>query len=193
MKRSESRQVSSDASVSEIVECYSPRLRAYILRQVENRDDAEDILQDVFYKLVKTTRSGAGDIEKMSAWLYRVARNAILNLWRKRREVGLPQFDDYGEETACENFSELLFGMSPSDPESVYLRKLVWEELAEALACLPPEQSEVFCATVFDGVPVKEISADTGVPVATLLSRKHYAVKFLRMRLRWLYEDLLDY
>ena len=83
--------------------------------------------------------------------------------------------------------------MSPSDPESVYLRKLVWEELAEALACLPPEQSEVFCATVFDGVPVKEISADTGVPVATLLSRKHYAVKFLRMRLRWLYEDLLDY
>ena len=86
----------------------------------------------------------------------------------------------------------MLFSEPAGEPENVYLRKLVWQELDNALSELPPEQSEVFCLTVFDGVPVKDISENTGVPVATLLSRKHYAVKHLRLRLRGLYEDILN-
>lgn len=180
-----------DVSVAEIVESYAPRLRSYIRGRVANRDDAEDILQDVFYQLVRCGRTEGYEIEKMSAWLYRVARNCILNLWRSRRYEPLSLFSGDGDE-AFDSLSDMLFSSPSSEPESVYLRKLVWQELEYALAELPKEQSEVFCLTVFDGIPVKDISANTGVPVATLLSRKHYAVKFLRIRLKGLYEDIIN-
>lgn len=175
-------------SLTEIVECYSPPLRSYIRRQVDNREDAEDILQDVFCQLVHITNNpDSSDIEKISGWLYRVARNAILNLWRKRREVPLTVI---AEQEAFDNLASCLFSEPAGEPENMLLRQLVWQELDFALAELPPEQREVFCLTVFDGLPVKDISESTGVPVATLLSRKHYAVKSLRIKLRGLYEDL---
>lgn len=178
------------AYVTEIVESYSPALMSYIRSKVESREDAEDILQEVFYSLVRTTRDDATDIEKISAWLFRVAHNSILNLWRKKRETQLPSFGD--DVDAFENFADMLFSEPASEPETAYLRKLVWQELEYALAELPAEQREVFCLTAFDCIPVKDISENTGVPVATLLSRKHYAVKFLRMRLRGLYEDIIN-
>lgn len=110
-----------------------------------------------------------------------------MNFWRKRREISLDT-----EDTLCEDIANTFFCPSQDAPDTVYLRRLVWHELDAALAELPPEQSEVFCMTVFDGMPVKDISKATGIPVATLLSRKHYAVKFLRKRFHELYDALIS-
>lgn len=172
-------------NIREIVTEYTPRLLGYIRSQINNREDAEDILQDVFYQLARVTNEEGSEIERISSWLYRVARNSILNFWRKRREVS---FDT--EDPVCEEIAQTLFCNPQDAPDTVFLRNLVWEELDAALSELPPEQSEVFCLTVFDGMPVKDISTATGVPVATLLSRKHYAVRHLRKRFHDLYDAL---
>lgn len=171
--------------MEEIVAEYSPRLLGYIRSQVKCREDAEDILQDVFYQLARASAGGGDGIGRVSSWLYRVARNAVLNFWRKKRELS---FDT--EDEVCEEMARTLFCAPQDAPDSIYLRKLVWQELDIALSELPPEQREVFCLTVLDGMPVKDISSATGVPVATLLSRKHYAVKYLRERFHELYEAL---
>lgn len=173
-------------SIGDIVTEYTPRLFGYIRSQVNCREDAEDILQDVFYQLSRVVTDGGTEIERVSSWLYRVARNSILNFWRKKREV---PFDT--EDPICEEIAQTLFCAPHDAPDTVFLRKLVWQELDIALSELPPEQCEVFCLTVFDGMPVKEISKATCVPVATLLSRKHYAVKYLRGRFHDLYEALI--
>ncbi|MDE7142386.1 MAG: sigma-70 family RNA polymerase sigma factor [Muribaculaceae bacterium] len=177
-------------SIGTIVAEYSPRLLGFIRSHVGCREDAEDILQDVFLQLARCYGDEGSGIEKVSAWLYRVARNAVMNFWRKKREVSIDALCET-EDHICEEISETLFCGAPDAPDTVYLRSLVWQELDQALSELPPEQCEVFCLTVFDGMPVKEISAATGVPVATLLSRKHYAVKFLRRRFHDLYDSLL--
>ena len=168
---------------------YSPRLLGYIRSQVDNHEDAEDILQDVFYQLARTSSDCdcMSEIERVSSWLYKVARNSVLNFWRKKREVSLD-----AEDLVCEDIAQSLF-CSPQDaPDTVLLRKLVWQELDIALSELPPEQCEVFCLTVFDGMAVKDISSATGVPAATLLSRKHYAVKYLRKRFHNLYDAMIS-
>lgn len=173
--------------ITDIVATYSPRLLGYIRLQVRCREDAEDILQDVFYQLARASAEGGSDIERISSWLYRVARNSVLNFWRKRRELPMDT-----EDEVCEDIAQTLFCTSPDTPDRVYLRNLIWEELDEALAELPPEQSEVFCLTVFDAIPVKDIASATGTPVVTLLSRKHYAVKHLRKRFHELHDALLS-
>lgn len=173
-------------NIREIVAEYTPRLLGYIRSQINNREDAEDILQDVFYQLARVSNEDGSEIERISSWLYRVARNSILNFWRKKREVA---FDT--EDPVCEEIAQTLF-CSPQDaPDTVFMRNLVWEELDSALCELPPEQREVFCLTVFDRVPVKDIAAATDTPMATLLSRKHYAVKHLRKRFHDLYDALI--
>ena len=173
----------ASTAVTDIVARYSSRLFYYIRNRVESREDAEDILQEVFYQLSRSLGDG-GEIARISSWLYRVARNSILNLWRKKGE-----FAADGLPGGIDALSEMLF--SESDTEKDYLRKLVWQELEYALAELPMEQSDVFCMTVFEGVPAKVIAENLGIPVATVLSRKHYAVKHLRIRLRGLYDDLM--
>ena len=165
---------------------YSPRLLGYIQSQVGSQEDAKDILQDVFYQLARTSGDGLSEIERTSSWLYKVARNAVLNFWRKKREVSLD-----AEDLVCEDIAQTLFCNPQDAPDTVLLRKLVWQELDIALSELPPEQSEVFCLTVFDGMTIKDISSATGVPAATLLSRKHYAVKYLRKRFHNLYDALI--
>ncbi|MDR1897840.1 MAG: sigma-70 family RNA polymerase sigma factor [Prevotellaceae bacterium] len=169
---------------------YQPRLKSFIRKRVSNREDAEDILQDVFYQLVKTVNTALNPIEQVSAWLYRVTRNTIINKGLKRKEEELPTYED---EEILQDFSEILFGdaNTSSSPDTEYLRSMVWTELKKALAELPPEQREIFELTELDGIPVKEISQTTGVSVNTLLSRKHYAVLHLRKRLAELYEDIL--
>lgn len=173
-------------NIENIVTEYAPRLLGYIRSQVGCQEDAEDILQDVFYQLARASTEEGTEIERISSWLYRVARNSVLNFWRRKREVMLEP-----EDIVCEDIARTLFCVPPDAPDTVFLRKLVWQELDTALAALPTEQREVFCLTVFDGMPVKEISAATGIPVATLLSRKHYAVKFLRKRFHDLYNALI--
>lgn len=183
--------VNKHQDVGKMIEDNEPRLKAFIRSRVANREDADDILQDVFYQLVKTVENTLNPIEQVTAWLYRVARNTIINKNRKMTEEEMP-VSSYDDDEVLSDFSEVLFG-NDNNPESEYMRSLVWEELQMALDELPAEQREVFELTELDGLPVKEISESTGIPVNTLLSRKHYAVKFLRKRLVGLYMDIIEY
>jgi len=174
---------------------YQPQLKSFIRQRVGNREDAEDILQDVFYQLIRTVNEAMNPIEHVSAWLYRVARNMIINAGVKKREEELPLYHDEGEEVEMmQDITDVLFGdetTSPS-PETEYLRRMVWDELETALSELPAEQREVFELTELDGVPVKVIAENMGLTVNTILSRKHYAVVHLRRRLAGLYEDIIS-
>ena len=172
---------------------YHPQLKSFIRKQVNNKEDAEDILQDVFYQFIKTVQAALNPIEQVSAWLYQVTRNTIINQGTKKREEKIPVYqNDESDDDILKDFSELLFNneSSPS-PETEYLRSLVWTELEIALSELPPEQRDIYELTELDGIPVKEISKTSGVAVNTLLSRKHYAVKYLRKRLADLYNEII--
>jgi RNA polymerase sigma factor (sigma-70 family) len=162
-----------DARITDIVRREQGRLRNFVRKRVADEGDVEDILQDVFYELVEAYRL-MKPVEQAGAWLFRVARNRIIDLFRKKRPVQLEE--DFGIE-------ELL--PSPdAGPEAAYARSVLWEELEDALAELPEEQREVFIAHEIDGRSFKELAAETGVSVNTLLSRKRYAVLHLRERLK---------
>jgi len=182
----------STQDVGQLIAAHRPQLKAFIRKRVSNKEDVEDILQDVFYQLVKTVNIALHPIENVSAWIYRVARNTIVNHGTKKREEQFPVYQNDDTDDMLDDFSEILCSreMSPS-PETEYLRSLVWVELENALNELPPEQREIFELTELDGLPVKEISETTGVAVNTLLSRKHYAVKHLRKRLAGLYDEIV--
>jgi RNA polymerase sigma factor (sigma-70 family) len=185
-------EVNKDNLEKLIVE-YRPQLKSFIRRRVDNKEEAEDILQDVFYRLAKTVNTAISPIEQVAAWLYRVARNSIINHGIKKREEAMPVYQyDESDDEILKDASEVLFSneTAPS-PEMEYLRSLVREELETALAELPPEQREIYELTELGGIPVKEISQTTGIAVNTLLSRKHYAVLHLRKRMRQLYEDIV--
>ena len=180
-------------SVEQLVENYRPRLKSFIRQWIHNKEDVEDILQDVFYQLLKTLGDNAVQITHLSAWMFRVTRNMIFNMMKKRREENFSVFGyDDEDDDVWEEFAETLFNDDNPAPDMVYLRSLVWSELKDALSELPQEQKDVFELTELEGMPVKVLSEVTGVPVATLLSRKHYAVKFLRFRLKLLYRELME-
>ena len=189
----ETQLVETQHAASLLIVEYLPKLQAFIRKRVANSEDAEDILQDVFYQFIKTVENSMNPIEQVSAWLYRVARNLIINRSVKKREVELPVYrSNDSDDEVLNDFSEVLFSAEPSPtPETEYLRSLVWIELENALAELPPEQQEIFELTELDGIPVKEISEATGISVNTLLSRKHYAMRHLRKRLAGLYHDIV--
>ena len=175
--------------ITQVIKDYSRRLLGFIKQRVAIDEDAEDILQDVFYQLADS----AEPIEQVSSWLFTVARNKITDKYRKKR---LPLADDVfaqsddGEETF--DWKEML--LSPGEnPEIEYLRSLFWEELQQALDELPAEQREVFIQNEIDDIPFKTIAEKTGISVATLISRKRYAVLHLRERLLLLKEELLNY
>ena len=182
--------MSQSDNIENIVVRYSPPLLNFIRSQVKSHEDAEDILQDVFYQLARVNDDEEYKIDKVSSWLFRVAHNLVRNFWRKKHELSLSSLSD-AEDDIFDDIAQTLACPTDEGPEATYFRKLIWEELDNALAELPSEQSEIFCLTMFDGVPVKDISSITGVPVATLLSRKHYAVKHLRKRFHELYHELL--
>jgi RNA polymerase sigma factor (sigma-70 family) len=164
------------------------RLRHFIRRRVPDPRDAEDVLQDVFYKLVEANQL-LMPIEHVTGWLFRVARNRITDLLRKKQPVS---FGDLGagEEEVEVLFQDLL--ASPdAGPDVLYARQVLGEELEAAIAELPPEQRAVFVAHELEGRGYQELAAATGVNVNTLLSRKRYAVLRLRERLREIYEDWL--
>jgi RNA polymerase sigma factor (sigma-70 family) len=167
------------------------RLRNFIRRRVTDESDAEDILQDVFYELIEAYRL-MKPVEQVGAWLYRVARNRIIDRFRKKKPEPfvLPEKDLQWEGGDSLSLEELL--PSPdAGPEAAYARNILLEELEAALDELPEEQREVFLAHEFEGISFKEISAATGVGVNTLLSRKHHAVLYLRRRLQSIYDDFV--
>jgi RNA polymerase sigma factor (sigma-70 family) len=175
-------------NIAQVVRDYSKRLMGFIRKRVNTEEDAEDILQDVFYQFVGNNQP----IEQLTAWLFTVARNKITDRKRKHKPDSLEDVfaPPDGEETL--NWTEFLFSSS-DDPEKEYLRTLFWEELRVALDELPAEQREVFIMNELEDMPFKEIAEQTGVPVNTLLSRKRYAVLHLRERLQTLRNDLLNY
>ena len=164
------------------------RLLEFIRRRVRNEEDAEDILQDVFYQLAATD-SVTEPIEQLTAWLFTVARNKIIDWYRKKKPVPLPVEQTEGEEGLM--LSDLLTDPR-QNPDDVYARSLLWTEFAEALEDLPDNQREAFVMHEFEGRSFKEIAELTGEPVNTLISRKRYAVLFLREQLRELYEQLFN-
>jgi RNA polymerase sigma factor (sigma-70 family) len=177
-----------DQRISEVVTREQSRLRNFIRRRVPDPRDAEDILQDVFYELVEANRL-LMPIEHVTGWLFRVARNRITDLFRKKKTESFSDNAVAGEDDERLQLEDLL--PSPdAGPEALYARNVLLDELELAVDELPEEQREVFVAHELDGRSFKEMAAETGVSVNTLLSRKRYAVLHLRARLQSMYNEL---
>lgn len=179
-------------AIEETVKKEGPRLLDFIRRRIPDVDDAEDILQDVFYQLIESYRL-TKPIEEVAAWLFTVARNKITDRFRKKKPESLEKqlLSRRGEEDGeMLNLAEVL-PSSDSPPDVLMLRTAVMEELEEALDELPKEQRDIFMLHEIDGKSFKEISEMTGESVNTLLSRKRYAILFLRKRLKGLYKELI--
>jgi RNA polymerase sigma factor (sigma-70 family) len=177
-----------DSHISGIVAAQGSRLRRFIRRHVPAAD-VEDILQEVFAELVEANRL-LMPIDHVAAWLFRVARNRITDLWRRKRPLLFSEVPS-GEEADAELRFEDLLPSPDAGPEALLLRRLLVEELERALDELPREQREVFLAHEVEGRSFKELSAASGVSINTLLSRKRYAVLHLRERLKDVYEEFL--
>jgi RNA polymerase sigma factor (sigma-70 family) len=178
-----------DQRISEVVRQEQSRLRNFIRRRVPDPRDAEDILQDVFYELVEATRL-LMPIDHVTGWLFRVARNRIIDLFREKKPEAFSDaemLDDDGELLHLED----LMPSPDAGPDAVYARNVMIDELEFALEELPEEQREAFVAHELEGRSFKELAAETGVGVNTLLSRKRYAVLHLRQRLQAIYDEFM--
>lgn len=176
-----------DRRISEVVKREQSRLGNFIRRRVPDPRDAEDILQEVFYELVEANRL-LMPIEHVTGWLFRVARNRITDLFRKKRPETFSDAAVVEEDGEVLRLEDLL--PSPdAGPDAAYARSVMLDELEFAVDELPEEQREVFVAHEIEGRSFKEISAETGVSVNTLLSRKRYAALHLRQRLQAIYDD----
>src|SRR5437762_10839668 len=176
-----------DKQISEIIAEERSRLRNFIRRRVPDPADAEDIVQEVFYELVEANRL-LMPIEHVTGWLFRVARNRITDLFRKKKPEPFSDAAVEDEDGQVLQIEDLL--PSPdAGPEALYARNLLLDELESAVDELPEEQRKVFVAHELEGRSFKEIATQTGVGVNTLLSRKRYAVLHLRERLQSIYDE----
>lgn len=173
-------------NITEVINAYSKRLMGFIRKRVSNEADAEDILQDVFYQFIGNTKP----IEQLTAWLFTVTRNKIIDRKRKHKPDLLEDVYTDTEGEVSFDWAEILFDDS-NNPETEYLRSLFWEALYSALNELPAAQREVFILNEIEGVPFKTIAEQSGETINTLLSRKRYAVLHLRERLSSLRDELL--
>ncbi len=174
-----------DKRITETITRERGRLRNFIRRRVPDATEAEDILQDVFFEYVEAYRLPES-IEQVGAWLYRVARNRIIDRFRKKREVQLPDMPDEADDG---HWLEEVLPSPDAGPEAAYARGVLLEELYAALNELPKEQREIFIAHELDGRSFKELAAENGVAINTLLARKRYAVLHLRSRLQTIYDE----
>ena len=179
-----------DRQISDIVAEERSRLRNFIRRRVSDPADAEDILQEVFYKLVEANRL-LMPIDHATGWLFRVARNRITDLWRKKKPETFSDASpgDIGDEDGDVLRFEDLLPSPDAGPEALYVRSVLLDELELALDELPDEQREVFIAHELEGRSFKELAAESGVNINTLLARKRYAVLHLRERLHSIYDE----
>ncbi len=177
-------------NIASVISRFGQRLLGFIRQRVGNEADAEDILQDVWYQL--TTTVDTEPIEQMSGWLFAVARNKIIDRYRKKRPESLESFLQDGEDPGGPDLTSILLDDS-QNPETVNLRALFWKTLQEALDELPEQQRMVFVWNELEGMPFKEIAELTGENVNTLISRKRYAVLYLRERLLTLYQEITEH
>jgi RNA polymerase sigma factor (sigma-70 family) len=177
--------------ISEVIRREQARLGNFVRKRVADAGDAEDILQEVFYELVEAYRA-LQPIEQVGAWLYRVARNRIVDSFRRKR----PQALEDGPAEVADDESGLTLGeLLPSPdagPDAAYLRSVLLEEIYRTFDELPEEQRAVFLAHEIEGRGFKELAGETGVSINTLLSRKRYAIRYLRRRLRSIYDEYLN-
>ena len=175
-----------DRLIADAVTRDESRLRSFIRSRVLDTGDAEDVLQDVFYELIQTYRM-MKPVEQVTAWLYRVARNRITDLFRRRKAISL------NEAVSADENAPTIEDLLPSPdagPDALYARGLLMEAMDDAIDELPDDQREVFLAHEFDGRSFKDLAEETGTSINTLLSRKRYAVLHLRERLREFSEGL---
>ena len=188
-----------DTQISEIVAEERSRLRNFIRRRVPDPADVEDIVQEVFYELVEANRL-LMPIDHVTGWLFRVARNRIVDLFRKMKPTSFSDaarkdfsdFGDWGDEDGSRLRIEDLLPSPDAGPEALYVRRVLLDELELALRELPDDQREVFVAHELDGRSFKELSAVSGVNINTLLARKRYAVLHLRERLQSIYDEFTN-
>ncbi|MDR3302349.1 MAG: sigma-70 family RNA polymerase sigma factor [Spirochaetaceae bacterium] len=177
-------------SAADVFAEYRQRLLRFIRSHIGTLEDAEDILQDVFYQLARMD-SLSKPVEQTAVWLYRVARNSIIDRYKKKKDAPLPSYYDEDEDDYIFNdIADIAYG-EETTPETEHLRSLILDEIKTALDELPEEQRLVFELTEIVGFSVKEVAEKTHTPLNTVLSRKHYAVKRLRKRLAELYGDVL--
>ena len=181
-------------NIASVVGQFGKRLLGFIRRRVDNEADAEDILQDVWQQLTLTVDTEP--VEQLSGWLFKVARNKIIDRSRKKKPESLEGLLDIfagnGDGEADPDFTSILLDDS-ENPEAAYLRTLFWKTLREALDELPQEQRDVFVMNELDDLSFKEIAARTGENMSTLISRKRYAVLHLRERLLELYQEIIEH
>jgi RNA polymerase sigma factor (sigma-70 family) len=182
-----------DRQIAETIEREGRRLRNFIRKSVANREDVEDVLQDVFFELVEAQRL-MEPIEQVGAWLFKVARNRIIDRFRRKRPVPLSISSSISDDEAAGDIASLedLLPSPDAGPEAAYARSVLLDELEAALRELPEEQRFVFVAHELEGKSFRELASETGIGVNTLLSRKHYAVLQLRRRLQNIYDEFKE-
>jgi len=168
---------------------FGKRLFGFIRLRVNTPEDAEDILQDVYYQLANFTN--IKELENVGAWLFRVARNRLTDSYRKQHTDLLDDFFDEDEEDGF-NYKEVLLADDSQSPELAYLKSLFWEAFQKAVAQLPAKQREVYLLNEMEGLPLREIAERSGEPLKTIISRKGYAVKTLRKKLKTHYNEIIE-
>lgn len=166
---------------------YGKKLFAFIRGKVRTEEDAEDILQDVWYQLYNTSET----IEQTGAWLYRVAKNKIIDRYRRKKPEPLLA-SDFSDDDQDLGFEDILMA-DDADPETTYLKNLFWQQLQEGLNELPVEQREVFEQNVLEGKTFATLAREKGINMKTLISRKGYAVRHLRLKLQTLYDEFINF
>lgn len=177
-----------DQDITATVRRESARLGSFIRRRVGDQTEADDILQDVFHEFVQACRLPA-PIEEASAWLFRVARNRIIDRFRKKKELSVHADCDDGDDDDSDYRLDLVMPSPDAGPEAAYTRAAMLRALQRALDNLPANQRDVFIAHELDGQSFKDMAAHSGVPVNTLLARKRYAVLYLRGQLQTIYDE----
>ena len=183
----ESGRAEQNRRISEVIQRERRRLLHFIRKRVDDEGDAEDILQDVFHELIEAYRL-MKPVEQVGAWLYRVARNRIIDRFRKRGPEGRAGIPLSASEEDALRLEDLLPSTN-AGPEAMYARDVLLDELDAALEELPEEQRDVFIAHEMDGRSFKQLAEETGLSINTLLSRKHYAILHLRRRLQAIYQE----
>jgi len=174
-------------SIAKTIQEFGKNLFGFVRGRVKSTEDAEDILQEVWYQL--SNQRDISDLENVSAWLYEVARNKITDKSRKKTNLALEEFVQVNDEGDF-NFKEILLLDDSNNPELGFFKELFWKEFQKALDELPENQKEVFILNEIEDMTLQQIADQKGVNLKTIISRKGYAVKHLRNKLNYLYKEL---